>query len=99
MSLIPHDQRIISCASIVSDNDRITSAMSYLFFIVSNQDIIFPGYFMVIPNDMITTSRYIIVIPSNGRRFRIFCFVIGTNDRCIGRIGHFVSVTIDHIVL
>ena len=98
MSLIPHDQRISSCASIVSDNDRIMPGVSLLFLIVSNDDVVGTSYFMIIPNDMITTSSYIIVIPSNGRRFRIFCFVIGTNDRCIGRIGHFVFVTIDHIV-
>ena len=63
MSLIPHDQRISSCASIVADNYRITSTMCFLFFIVSNQDIVFPSYLMVISDDMISIASQIIVIP------------------------------------
>ena len=99
MSLIPHDHRAIACAGIVADNYRITSAMCFLFFIVSNQNIVFSSYLMIVPDNMISIASQIIVIPHDSSSLDIICFVIGTNDRCMGRIGHFVFVTIDHIVL
>ena len=99
MSLIPHDHRAIARAGIVADNYRITSTMCFLFFIVSNQDIVFPSYLMVISDDMISIASQSIVIPHDSGSLDIPRIVIRTNDRCMGRIGHFVFVTIDHIVL
>ena len=96
MSLIPHDHRAIACAGIVADNYRITSAMCFLFFIVSNQNIVFSSYLMIVPDNMISIASQIIVIPHDSSSLDIICLVIRTNNSCIFGIGYGILIAINH---